>query len=163
LRAPTVTAGDGRAYVLGKVTPESASLVVFRDFTYPLGVGSFDQYPIPLRAFIVKTERRGERLESRPTWKTSRNSRARIRSCASRSGRSRPAKKFRETATVHSACWGRTTRSAAPGLARVQNGRLVVDLAGRLKPGAYGCCCAGAQRQSREPGVVKVLAYRVGD
>src|SRR5262249_17234531 len=55
-----VTAGP---YVLGKLTPESVSLVVFRDFTYPLGVGSFDQYPIPLRAFVVKTDRRGDKLE----------------------------------------------------------------------------------------------------
>src|SRR5262249_27021687 len=50
-------------YIIGRVTPEGVTLPVFRDFSYPLGLGSFDQYPIPLRAFIVKTERRGERLE----------------------------------------------------------------------------------------------------
>src|SRR5206468_1480318 len=50
-------------YLLGRVTAEGVTLPVFRDFSYPLGLGSFDQYPIPLRAFIVRAERRGERLE----------------------------------------------------------------------------------------------------
>ena len=36
---------------------------VFRDFTYPLGVGSFDQFAIPARAYVRAVERKGDRLE----------------------------------------------------------------------------------------------------
>ena len=55
-----VTAGP---YQVGKVTATSATLPVFRDFTYPLGVGSFDQFAIPIRAFVRAVERKGDRLE----------------------------------------------------------------------------------------------------
>lgn len=40
-------------------------LQVFRDLSYPLGVGSFDEYAIPLRAFAAKIEDRGDRIEIR--------------------------------------------------------------------------------------------------
>jgi len=45
----------------------------------------------------------------------------------------------------------------------VQNGRLVVDLAGRLKPGAYRVLLALALNGNLVNPEVKVLAYRVGD
>jgi len=156
-----VTAGP---YVLGKVTPESASLVVFRDFTYPLGVGSFDQYPIPLRAFIVKTERRGERLEIQADVENIEKF-ARSYKIVREPFRPQPAsEKFREPLTVHFSVLGPNDEVAAAGTSRdVQNGRLVVDLAGRLKPGAYRVLLALALNGNLVNPEVKVLAYRVGD
>jgi hypothetical protein len=50
-------------YRLARWTPTAASLEVFRDRTYPLGVGEFDRYAIPRRAYVSKVEDRGERLE----------------------------------------------------------------------------------------------------
>lgn len=41
---------------------DSATLDVFRDLSYPLGVGSFDTYAIPRRGYIVKVERRDRGL-----------------------------------------------------------------------------------------------------
>jgi hypothetical protein len=38
-------------------------LRVVRDFSYPLGVGSYNRYPIPLRAFVTRAEVRGDRVE----------------------------------------------------------------------------------------------------
>ncbi|HXH81501.1 MAG TPA: hypothetical protein VNN07_01080, partial [Candidatus Tectomicrobia bacterium] len=38
-------------------------LRVVRDFSYPLGVGSYNRYPLPLRAFVARTEVRGDRVE----------------------------------------------------------------------------------------------------
>jgi hypothetical protein len=35
-----------------------ATLEVFRDLSYPLGVGSFDAYAIPRRGYVTKAERR---------------------------------------------------------------------------------------------------------
>ena len=49
-------------YELKAWSPDSASLSVFRDLSYPLGVGSFDAYAIPRRAFITKVEQENGRL-----------------------------------------------------------------------------------------------------
>ncbi len=38
-------------------------LRVVRDFSYPLGVGSYNRYPVPLRAFVTRAEVRGDRVE----------------------------------------------------------------------------------------------------
>ncbi len=50
-------------YRLDTWSADGAVLAVFRDFTYPLGLGSYDRYPIPVRAFITRVEPRGDRLE----------------------------------------------------------------------------------------------------
>jgi hypothetical protein len=53
-------------YQLKSWSGESATLEVFRDLSYPLGVGSFDAYAIPRRGYITKVERqdRGLRLSA---------------------------------------------------------------------------------------------------
>lgn len=45
-------------YVLKSWSDDVTVLQVFRDPAYPLGIGSFDSYPIPRRAFITKIDRR---------------------------------------------------------------------------------------------------------
>lgn len=50
-------------YVLKEWTRHSATLQVFRDASYPLGVGSFDDYPIPRKAFFSRLALAGDRLE----------------------------------------------------------------------------------------------------
>jgi hypothetical protein len=57
-----VTSGP---YALHTWSPTSVVLRVFRDFSYPLGVGSFNRYPIPLRGFIQATTVATNRLEVR--------------------------------------------------------------------------------------------------
>ena len=44
-------------YQLKSWSGESATLEVFRDLSYPLGVGSFDSYAIPRRGYVTKVER----------------------------------------------------------------------------------------------------------
>jgi hypothetical protein len=53
-------------YQLKSWSGESVTLEVFRDLSYPLGVGSFDTYAIPRRGYITKVERqdRGLRLSA---------------------------------------------------------------------------------------------------
>ena len=149
-------------YVLGKVTPEQVTLPVFRDFTYPLGVGSFDQYPIPLRAFVVGTQRRGERLEIQADVENIEKF-ERSYKIVREPFRPQPAgEKFREPLTVHWAVLAGNDEVAAAGASRdVQNGRLVVDLTGRLKPGAYRVLLALAPNGNLVNPEVKVLPYRV--
>ncbi len=49
-------------YQLKSWSGESATLDVFRDLSYPLGVGSFDAYAIPRRGYVTKVERRDRGL-----------------------------------------------------------------------------------------------------
>lgn len=50
-------------YQLEHWSAHSAVLRVFRDLSYPLGVGTFDRFALPRRAFVTKAEVAGGRLE----------------------------------------------------------------------------------------------------
>ena len=50
-------------YQLAKWSDTGVTLDVFRDFTYPLGVGAYDRFALPLRAWVVKATPHGDRLE----------------------------------------------------------------------------------------------------
>jgi hypothetical protein len=50
-------------YLLDKWDDSAVVLQVFRDLSYPLGVGSYDKYAFPPRALITKLEARRHRLE----------------------------------------------------------------------------------------------------
>jgi hypothetical protein len=50
-------------YRLASWSDDAVVLEVVRDFTYPLGVGSYDRYAIPLRAYVAKADVKGDRLE----------------------------------------------------------------------------------------------------
>jgi hypothetical protein len=53
-------------YSLKAWSHDSATLAVFRDLSYPLGVGTYDVYAIPRRGYVTKVEREkgGLRLEA---------------------------------------------------------------------------------------------------
>jgi hypothetical protein len=50
-------------YLLDKWDESAVVLQVYRDLSYPLGVGSYDKYAFPPRALIAKLEGRRNRLE----------------------------------------------------------------------------------------------------
>jgi hypothetical protein len=52
-------------YRLDSWTADGVKLEVFRDLSYPQGVGLFDAYSIPLKAYVSKVEDRGDRIEIR--------------------------------------------------------------------------------------------------
>src|SRR4029077_21279561 len=49
-------------YRLKRWSKDSATLEAFRDLSYPLGVGSYDDYAGPRRGYITKVERHGDGL-----------------------------------------------------------------------------------------------------
>lgn len=49
-------------YLLKRWSAERVTLEAFRDLTYPLGVGSYDAYAIPRRAYVTAIERDGTRI-----------------------------------------------------------------------------------------------------
>jgi len=52
-------------YRLDSWTDDAVVLQVFRDTSYPLGVGTFDANAIPLKAYISRIDDQGDRLEIR--------------------------------------------------------------------------------------------------
>jgi hypothetical protein len=156
-----VTAGP---YQVGKVTAQVVTLPVFRDFTYPLGVGSFDQYPLPLHAYVRAVEQRGERLEIQVDVEDVEKSARSYKIVRGPFRAQPPTEKTREPLTAHWTVIGPGDEVAAAGASRdVQNGKLVVDLAGQLKPGAYRVLLALALNGNLVNPKVTVISYRVGE
>ena len=52
-------------YRLESWSADTAVLQVFRDLSYPVGLGTFDYLAFPLKAYVSKVENRGARLEMR--------------------------------------------------------------------------------------------------
>jgi hypothetical protein len=50
-------------YRLARWSADTVVLDVVRDISYPLGVGSYDRYAIPHRAYISQVEQHGQGLE----------------------------------------------------------------------------------------------------
>jgi hypothetical protein len=129
-----VTSG---AYQLEKWSDTAVVLQVFRDMTNPLGVGTYDRFAIPRRAYVARIAARGDRLEIAPEierlerfLRQYRLVREPLGSAADEDKVDVPACRFVIVAP--------DGHVAAAGISRdVQAHRVVVDLKGRLKPGAY--------------------------
>ncbi|HWN13990.1 MAG TPA: hypothetical protein VNU02_09020, partial [Candidatus Dormibacteraeota bacterium] len=129
-----VTSG---AYQLEKWSDAAVVLQVFRDMTNPLGVGTYDRFAIPRRAYVARIAARGDRLEISPEierlekfLRQYRLVREPLGSAADEDKVDVPACRF--------VIVGADGRVAAAGISRdVQAHRVVVDLKGRLKPGTY--------------------------
>lgn len=50
-------------YVVHQWAESSVTLRVFRDLTYPVGLGAFNAYAVPLRAHVTKADLAGSRLD----------------------------------------------------------------------------------------------------
>jgi hypothetical protein len=156
-----VTAGP---YQMGRVSAETATLPVFRDFTYPLGVGSFDQYAIPVRAYIRAVDRRGDTLAVQADVEHVEKAGRSYKIVRGPFTPAPPGERTREPLTVHWTVVGPDDEVAAAGASRdVQGGRLVGDLAGRVKPGAYRVLLALALNGNLVNPEVRVVSYRAGD
>lgn len=155
-----VTAGP---YQVGRVTATSATLPVFRDFTYPLGVGSFDQYAIPVRAYVRAVERRGERLAVQADVENVEKAGRSYKIVREPFTPKPPGEATREALAVHWTVVGPGDEVVAAGASRdVQGGRLIVDLAGRVKPGSYRVVLALALNGNLVNPEVTVVSYRAG-
>ncbi len=151
-------------YVLDKWSADSVTLTVFRDLTYPIGVGAFDRYAAPLRGFVGRAERKGDRLEIQADVEKIEKFE---RSYKIMRGPYKPepaGEKVRDTLAAWWVAIGPGDEVAAAGASELQEaGRLVVDLKGRLKPGAYRLLLAVAVNGNIINPEVKVLPYRVAD
>jgi hypothetical protein len=149
-------------YRLDRWSADSVTLGVFRDLTYPLGVGGYDDQALPLRAFARKVERTGDRVVIDVDVET-----------VVKGGRSykierepfRPApagERTHDTLVARYVLVGPGDEVAAAGASRQRDGaRLVIDVKRGLRPGAYRLVLALELNGNSVNPEVKVIPYRV--
>jgi hypothetical protein len=148
-------------YLLEKWTDAAVVLQVFRDMNNPLGVGSYDRFAIPRRAYVARITARGDRLEIVPEIerleKFLREYRLVREPLGSRGEEERP-----DLPACRYVILGADGTVAAAGVSRdVHAHRLVVDLKGRLKPGAYTALVALALGDNLVGPEVATAQFRV--
>ena len=149
-------------YRLEKWSPDRAVLGVFRDLSYPLGVGAFDRFATPRRAFVTGVERQGDRLvlqaDVERVERAARSYKI-VRETFRREGEKRDG-----APAAHYTVVGADGEVAAAGVSDELDGsRVVVDLQGRLRPGDYRVIVALAVDGNLVDPEPKVIPYRAAD
>jgi hypothetical protein len=156
-----VTSGP---YRLQKWSADSATLAVFRDLSYPNIVGSFDSLALPRRPWIAAADRRGDRLELQVDAQTVTKFERSYKIVREPMSLTPTGEKTHDAVVARYTVIGAGDEVVATGRAQdVENGRLVVDLKGKLAPGAYRVLLALALNGNSTNAEVKVIPYRVGE
>jgi hypothetical protein len=149
-------------YALEKWSEREVVLHAFRDFTNPNGVGTYDRFAIPRRAFVARLTARGDRLEIVPEIERVERFLREYRIV--REPLSKPAsdEDRADVPVCRYVIVGADGAVADAGLSRDRDGaRLVVTLKGRLKPGAYTALVALALRDNWVNPEVATLQFRI--
>jgi hypothetical protein len=156
-----VTSGP---YRLTRWSGSSAVLTVFRDLSYPNVVGSFDRYALPQRAWVTRVELQGDRLELEADAESITKS-GRSYKIVREPLRLEPTgEKVRLPLVAHWTVVGPHDEVVATGQSQdVAGGRLVVDLKGKLPPGAYRVLLALVFNGNLTNPEVRVLPYHVAE
>jgi hypothetical protein len=153
-----VTSGP---YQLEKWTDGAVVLGVFRDMNNPLGVGSYDRFAIPRRAYVTRITARGDRLEIVPEIERLEKFLREYRLVREPLG-SRGEEERSDLPACRYVILGADGTVAAAGVSRdVHAHRLIVDLKGRLKPGAYTALVALALGDNLVGPEVATAQFRV--
>jgi hypothetical protein len=156
-----VTSGP---YRLQKWSGDSAVLGVFRDLSYPNVVGSFDHYALPLRAWVAGLERRGDRLELQVEAQTLTKFERSYKIVREPLRLEPTGEKARDTLAAHWTVVSAADEVVVTGRSQaVQGGRLIVDLKGKLPPGAYRVLLALALNGNSMNAEVKVIPYQLAE
>ena len=125
-------------YQLGKWSEASVTLEVFRDFTYPIGVGAFDRFALPLRAWIVRATAHGDHLEVQADVERAERFLRSYRLLREPMGTVGAEGDKPDIPLCRFVALSPDGEVARVGSSRdVQSGRLVVPLKGLAKPGPY--------------------------
>jgi hypothetical protein len=125
-------------YQLGKWSETEVTVDVFRDFTYPLGVGSFDRFALPLRAWVARATPRGDRLEVQADVERAERFLRSYRLLREPMGTVGAEGDRADIPVCRFVALGPDGEIARAGASRdVQAGRLIVPLKGLPKPGPY--------------------------
>jgi hypothetical protein len=125
-------------YRLDTWSDGSVKLEVFRDFNNPMGVGSFDRFAIPRRAYVARIVPRADRLELYPEIERVEKFLRDYRIVREPLGAPGADEDKLDIPTCRYVVVGADGAVAATGLSReAQGNRLIVDLKGQLRPGSY--------------------------
>jgi hypothetical protein len=149
-------------YLLKSWSDGATVLQVFRDPGYPLGIGSFDSYSIPRRAFITNIDRRDhgvsisaevERVDkAQRSFEIVREPLAQRPSAAWK----------KDVILCRYLVIGADGRVLLTGLGRLQEDRtFTIDLKGKLAPGVYSVVTALYVNGNTMNPEIKQIAYRV--
>jgi hypothetical protein len=156
-----VTSGP---YRLQKWSGDSTVLAVFRDLSYPNVVGSFDRWALPLRAWVAGVDRRGDRLELQVDAQTLTKFERSYKIVREPMRLTPTGEKAHDVVEARWTVVGAGDEVVATGRAQdLEGGRLIVDLKGKLPPGAYRVLLAVALNGNSTNPEVKVISYRVAE
>jgi hypothetical protein len=137
---------------------------VFRDLSYPNVVGSFDRWALPLRAWVAGVDRRGDRLELQVDAQTLTKFERSYKIVREPMRLTPTGEKAHDVVEARWTAVGAGDEVVATGRAQeLEGGRLIVDLKGKLPPGAYRVLLAVALNGNSTNPEVKVISYRVAE
>ncbi len=149
-------------YRLDKWSDAGVVLEVFRDFTNPMGVGSFDRFAIPRRAYVSRIVARADRLEVYPEIERVEKFLRDYRIMREPLGNPGSDEDQSDIPVCRYVVVGSDGTVAAAGISReAQGNRLVVNLKGRLKPGSYTVQVALALGDNEVNSEIATAQYRV--
>jgi len=149
-------------YALDKWSEREVVVTAFRDFTNPNGVGTYDRFAIPRRAFVSRLTARGDRLEIAPEIERAERFLREYRIVREPLGKPVSDEDRADVPVCRYVIVGADGGVADAGLSREREGaRLVVNLKGRLKPGAYTALVALALRDNWVNPEVAMAPFRV--
>jgi len=156
-----VTSGP---YRLQKWSGDATVLAVFRDLSYPNVVGSFDRWALPRRAWVAGVDRRGDRLELQVDAQTLTKFERSYKIVREPMRLTPTGEKAHDTVVARWTVVGAGDEVVATGRTQdVEGGRLIVDLKGKLPPGAYRVLLGLALNGNSTNAEVKVISYRVAE
>jgi len=149
-------------YALDKWSDREVVVTAFRDFTNPNGVGTYDRFAIPRRAFVARLTARGDRLEIAPEIERAERFLREYRIVREPLGKPVSDEDRADVPVCRYVIVGADGGVADAGLSREREGaRLVVNLKGRLKPGAYTALVALSLRDNWVNPEVATAQFRV--
>jgi len=149
-------------YRLESWSAGAAVLQVFRDLSYPVGLGTFDYLSVPLKAYVSKVENRGARLELRAdVERVSKFQRSYkiVRTAVEPGSRDMDERERPECHYVIVGPDGKVVRTGVQPLDK--NARFVVDLGKLRAPGRYTVMTALYVRGNSVNPEIKVFEHRV--
>ena len=149
-------------YQLAQWAPDSVVLQAFRDTSYPLGLGSFNQYPIPRRAYVSKMEVRDSRLEIQAEVEKVFTFQRSYKIEREPLGRQSSGEDTRELPVSRYLVVSQAGDVSQAGTARYGDaGVFTVDFRGKLKPGVYSIITAMYLGGNYVNPEVKMIQHRI--
>lgn len=149
-------------YLLKSWSDEATVLQVFRDPAYPLGIGSFDSYPIPRRAFITKIDQRDHGVSISADVERVDTAQRSFEIVREPLADRRAAVRKKDVILCRYLVIGADGQVLLTGLGHLQeNGTFAIDLKDKLAPGVYSIITALYVNGNTMNPDIKQIRYRV--